>query len=129
MRLILIIFALLFSSVVSSNVDIYQWCQVENDSIKKLTELPLGDLVTRKRKVALAKSVIEFSHVVNKDYTGVITLTQKHQEISFEAAEIKTLAMLKMIEMQKLKQAIKVYPVKDTKIWDAIFDNCVKVES
>ena len=104
MRLILIIFALLFSSVVSSNVDIYQWCQVENDSIKKLTELPLGDLVTRKRKVALAKSVIEFSHVVNKDYTGVITLTQKHQEISFEA-------------------------IKDTKIWDAIFDNCVKVES
>jgi len=117
------------SSAAKADVDIYQWCQVQNDSIKTLMLLPVKALRALKRSVALAETVKEFSQVVRKDYTILISTVQKHQGISYEKAEKETLTLLKGIEIMQIDTAVDYHSINGSGIMDAVFNKCVKDNS
>ena len=65
----LITFFLSFSSI--ADVDEYQWCQGQIDSIRKLSELPLNELTSLKKSIAIA-SIDELNKVTSKDFSPMV---------------------------------------------------------
>lgn len=121
--LLLIILFLAQSSY--SQVDVYQWCQANMESIKNLSTLPTETLVRIKGNIAKADSVEELSIVLANDFNPMIAVAQNHQNISEEEARKVVLSTLKSTEINRFNLAISMQGVIDELKWNEVFDKCV----
>jgi hypothetical protein len=120
----LITFFLSFSSI--ADVDEYQWCQGQIDSIRKLSELPLNELTSLKKSIAIAASIDELNKVTSKDFSPMVIAIKNHQKITKDAAEKATLKLVKGLEIDSISKAISLHGNTSEKIWNLQFDKCVK---
>ena len=82
----------------------------------------------KKRAYARASSLDEFEVLTGKEYSKMVPLAQKHQGITKEEAENRTLAVFKQIEIRNLSLAIKLHGMSDDQTWNMAFDQCVKAQ-
>ena len=120
----LVTFFLSFSSI--ADVDEYQWCQGQIDSIRKLSELPLNELTSLKKSIAIAASIDELNKVTSKDFSPMVIAIKNHQKITKDAAEKATLKLVKGLEIDSISKAISLHGNTSEKIWNLQFDKCVK---
>jgi len=117
---------MLFSFSTLADVDEYQWCQVQVDSIRKLSKLPLSELTSLKKSIAVASSIEELNKITSKDFSPMVIALQEHQKITKEAAYKTTLKLVKGLEIDSISKAISLQGTVSEKIWSLQFDMCVK---
>ncbi|MBB1341252.1 hypothetical protein H5158_06305 [Pseudoalteromonas sp. SR45-6] len=113
-----------FSSI--ADVDEYQWCQAQIDSIRKLSELPLNELTLLKKSIAVAASIEELNKVTSKDFSPMVIAIKNHQKVTKDVAEKTTLKLVKGLQIDSVSKAISLQGNTSEKIWSLQFDNCVK---
>ena len=126
MKTLFALITVFISFNVVADVDEYQFCQVQIDSIRALSELSLDELMSLKKSIANASSIHELSKATSKDLSQMVTAIQTHQKISKELAEKKTLKLFKGFELDSISNAIRLQGITSEKIWSLQFDKCVK---
>ena len=126
MKPLFVLITVFFSFSSIADVDEYQWCQAQIDSIRKLSELPLNELTFLKKSIAVAASIEELNKVTSKDFSPMVIAIKNHQNITKGAAEKATLKLVKELEIDSISKAISLQGNTSEKIWNLQFDKCVK---
>jgi len=117
---------LLLSNNSFAEVDEYQFCQVQIDSVKKFSLMSLKDLLSLKKSIALATSIEELNKFGSSDLAPMVVAIQEHQKISKKAAVQATIKLIKGLVIEQISLAINLQGIKSEKVWDLLFDKCVK---
>ncbi len=126
MKTLIVLITLVFSVNSLAYVDEYQWCQAQIDIIRKLSVLPLNELASLKKSIAIVASIEELNKITSKDFSPMVIVMQEHQNITQEAAEQATLTIVKGLEIDYISKAISLQGMESEKIWNLQFDKCVK---
>lgn len=125
MKKLWIISLLILANPVTSQVDVYQWCQAQIDMVKNFSTLPDEQLIAIKSSIAKADSIEKLSIATGKDLTSMVPMIQEHQNMSETEARKVALGTFKPIEMKTINEAIAMQGVTDELKWNSQFDKCV----
>ncbi|WP_105215291.1 hypothetical protein [Pseudoalteromonas sp. T1lg22] len=127
------IYALLFlvlclsQQLHAKEIDVYAFCDASTKFLKKLSVLPLEDLVAVKSAIAASSSLEELSVASGVPYIDWIEDTQKQLLVSESDAKLIVFEQVKPIEFSRYSRVINMHGVKDHRLWDKVLNDCVSV--
>mgnify|MGYP003151131317 FL=1 len=119
-----LILLFLFAQSAHGQDDVYQFCQMNIDLIKELSERTSKELVELKSSIAAADSAKNVVQAAGGDYEEVLSQLSK-EGVSGENAEKFMTAALKPLAMNNISLAISMQGVTDELEWNQAFDMCV----
>lgn len=119
-----LIFLFLFAQSAYGQDDVYQFCQMNIDLVKELSERTTKELVQLKSSIAAADSAKNVVQAAGGDYDEVMSQLSI-EGVSGENAEKLMMAALKPLAMKNISLAISMQGVTDELEWNQAFDMCV----